>query len=326
MMCQKGHGIQIKKSYNFSTTLRLSNGEKINFENGLNKIFRKGVSITVSKKVAKNSLELIDFVIVNSKQKILIHHDVKVNGIVEFDDFYIIELVFLYPGEGIILSNKVFKNYDPDLELEEEEILNIENMIIALTSRSDDIKIAELDESERDALYRFRFREYEDLGKVDESAFPGKLLKDDFDNCSHILTAKINGNIIGTVRVTLQDNVDMFDAEINNNRTKIREGDFRYGEISRFCVSRYFRGALVNVTDLYTKLYLPIFEYCINHNVDILMLTSLKAHERIYRKYGFECTGKEIKIEKFNYSYFIMINSVKHAPTITLPIKPILFR
>jgi N-acyl-L-homoserine lactone synthetase len=183
---------------------------------------------------------------------------------------------------------------------------DIKQIIMVLLNKEEDIKISVVNESdELEKIYKFRYKQYYELGKITEEIFPGCRLVDKLDSCSTIIMASIHGIIVGTVRLTCDDAADMFEVESDYGE-KIREKGVKYAEVSRFCIDKYFRGAFNSKNNLYARLFLEIYRFCIQNDVEKLVCTSLKAHTPIYSKFGFISTGKEIKMELFKYNYFIM--------------------
>ncbi len=68
---------------------------------------------------------------------------------------------------------------------------------------TEQIRVAETDEEKR-AIYAFRYRVYiEEMGKPYKNAdHKNKLLSDELDDCSTLIFAEANSEIIGTVRVS----------------------------------------------------------------------------------------------------------------------------
>lgn len=184
---------------------------------------------------------------------------------------------------------------------------DIEQIILVLISKPEDMVISLLEtEEDKEEIYRFRFKQYSEIGKVDETIFPGGRLVDKFDPCSTVLQVRIYGKIIATIRITYENDVEIFELE-EDYKGKIREDGYKYAEISRLCVDKFFRGSFAIKSGLYVNLFIEVYKHCLKNGVERLILSALKNHRHLYGSFGFKVISEEFTMEHFRFSYFLML-------------------
>ncbi|MEM7483508.1 MAG: GNAT family N-acetyltransferase [Acidobacteriota bacterium] len=148
-------------------------------------------------------------------------------------------------------------------------------------------------EDERAAVYRLRYELYvADQGLfTDVADHARRWLTDEYDAVSRVALAEIDGEVVGTVRVTFGDEAAFSDGarheyDFARFAGVVDEGDI--GIITRFLVRKEYRGNGI----LSFQLLWKAFECCAVHGLELLLGTCEAHLMNRYRTLGFQPYGK----------------------------------